>query len=155
MARIAHNNGALFMVDIAYYAGLVAGGAYPNPMPYGDFVTSTTHKSLRGPRGGVSMMKPEYERAIHSAIFPGLQCGPLVHVIAAKAVAFKVALDPSFKDYAQQIVKNADVLAKTLVSRGLRIVSGRTVSHVMLVDLRSKGITGKDAEAALGKAHIA
>ncbi|HLR81565.1 MAG TPA: serine hydroxymethyltransferase [Paenalcaligenes sp.] len=154
MGRIARDNGALFMVDIAHYAGLVAGGAYPNPMPHADFVTSTTHKSLRGPRGGVIMMKPEYERAINSAIFPGLQGGPLVHVIAAKAVAFKEALDPSFKDYAQQIVKNADVLAKTLVSRGLRIVSGRTESHVMLVDLRSKGITGKDAEAALGKAHI-
>ncbi|HLR29197.1 MAG TPA: serine hydroxymethyltransferase [Paenalcaligenes sp.] len=154
MGRIARDNGALFMVDIAHYAGLVAGGAYPNPMPHADFVTSTTHKSLRGPRGGVIMMKPEYERAINSAIFPGLQGGPLVHVIAAKAVAFKEALDPSFKDYAQQVVKNADVLAKTLVSRGLRIVSGRTESHVMLVDLRSKGITGKDAEAALGKAHI-
>lgn len=154
MGRIARDNGALFMVDIAHYAGLVAGGAYPNPMPHADFVTSTTHKSLRGPRGGVIMMKPEFERAINSAIFPGLQGGPLVHVIAAKAVAFKEALDPSFKEYAQQIVKNADVLAKTLVSRGLRIVSGRTESHVMLVDLRSKGITGKDAEAALGKAHI-
>lgn len=154
MGRIARDNGALFMVDIAHYAGLVAGGAYPNPMPHADFVTSTTHKSLRGPRGGVIMMKPEYERAINSAIFPGLQGGPLAHVIAAKAVAFKEALDPSFKDYAQQVVKNADVLAKTLVSRGLRIVSGRTESHVMLVDLRSKGITGKDAEAALGKAHI-
>src|SRR5690625_2002566 len=154
MGRIARENGALFMVDIAHYAGLVAGGAYPNPMPHADFVTSTTHKSLRGPRGGVIMMKPEFERAINSAIFPGLQGGPLVHVIAAKAVAFKEALDPSFKDYAQQVVKNADVLAKTLVSRGLRIVSGRTESHVMLVDLRSKGITGKDAEAALGKAHI-
>jgi len=154
MGRIARENGALFMVDIAHYAGLVAGGAYPNPMPHADFVTSTTHKSLRGPRGGVIMMKPEFERAINSAIFPGLQGGPLVHVIAAKAVAFKEALDPSFKDYAQQVLKNADVLAKTLVSRGLRIVSGRTESHVMLVDLRSKGITGKDAEAALGKAHI-
>ncbi len=154
MGRIARDNGALFMVDIAHYAGLVAGGVYPNPMPYADFVTSTTHKSLRGPRGGIIMMKPEYERAINSAIFPGLQGGPLMHVIAAKAVAFKEALEPSFKDYAQQIVNNADVLAKTLVSRGLRIVSGRTESHVMLVDLRSKGITGKDAEAALGKAHI-
>src|SRR5690625_2811468 len=146
MGRIARENGALFMVDIAHYAGLVAGGAYPNPMPHADFVTSTTHKSLRGPRGGVIMMKPEFERAINSAIFPGLQGGPLVHVIAAKAVAFKEALDPSFKDYAQQVLKNADVLAKTLVSRGLRIVSGRTESHVMLVDLRSKGITGKRSE---------
>jgi len=154
MARIARDNDALFMVDIAHYAGLVAGGAYPNPMPHADFVTSTTHKSLRGPRGGVIMMKPEFERAINSAIFPGLQGGPLVHVIAAKAVAFKEALEPSFTDYAHQIVKNADVLARTLVSRGLRIVSGRTESHVMLVDLQSKGITGKDAEEALGKAHI-
>ncbi|HLS22092.1 MAG TPA: serine hydroxymethyltransferase [Paenalcaligenes sp.] len=154
MAKIAHDNGALFMVDIAHYAGLVAGGAYPNPVPYADFVTSTTHKSLRGPRGGVIMMKPEYERAINSAIFPGIQGGPLMHVIAAKAVAFKEALEPGFKDYAQQVVKNADALAKGLASRGLRIVSGRTESHVMLVDLRSKNITGKDAEEALGKAHI-
>src|SRR5690625_4177808 len=154
MARIAHDNNALFMVDIAHYAGLVAGGQYPNPVPHADFVTSTTHKSLRGPRGGVIMMKAEHEKAINSAIFPGIQGGPLVHVIAAKAVSFKEALDPSFKAYAEQVVKNADVLAKTLVERGLRIVSGRTESHVMLVDLRSKGITGKDAEAALGKAHI-
>lgn len=154
MARIAHDNGALFMVDIAHYAGLVAGGAYPNPFPHADFVTSTTHKSLRGPRGGVIMMKAEYEKIINSAIFPGIQGGPLMHVIAAKAVAFKEALAPEFKEYAAQVVKNADVLAKTLVQRGLRIVSGRTESHVMLVDLRSKGITGKDAEAALGNAHI-
>ncbi len=154
MARIAHDNGALFMVDIAHYAGLVAGGAYPNPVPYADFVTSTTHKSLRGPRGGVIMMKAQHEKAINSAIFPGIQGGPLMHVIAAKAVSFKEALDPSFKDYAAQVVKNADALARTLVERGLRIVSGRTESHVMLVDLRAKGITGKQAEAALGHAHI-
>src|SRR5690625_6443260 len=158
MARIAHDNGALFMVDIAHYAGLVAGGAYPNPVPYADFVTSPTHKSRRGPRGGVIMIKPAYERAINSAIFPGIQGGPLMHVIAAKAVAFKEALEPGFKDYAQQVVKNADALAKGLASRGLRIVSGRTESHVMLVDLRSKNITGKDAEEALGKeigrAHV-
>lgn len=154
MARIARENGALFMVDIAHYAGLVAGGAYPNPVPHADFVTSTTHKSLRGPRGGVIMMKAEHEKAINSAIFPGIQGGPLMHVIAAKAVAFKEALEPSFSDYAQQVLKNADVLAKTLVKRGLRIVSGKTESHVMLVDLRSKGITGKDAENALGEAHI-
>lgn len=154
MARIARENGALFMVDIAHYAGLVAGGAYPNPVPHADFVTSTTHKSLRGPRGGVIMMKAEHEKAINSAIFPGIQGGPLMHVIAAKAVAFKEALEPSFTDYAQQVLKNADVLAKTLVKRGLRIVSGKTESHVMLVDLRSKGITGKDAEHALGEAHI-
>lgn len=154
MARIAHDNGALFMVDIAHYAGLVAGGAYPNPVPHADFVTSTTHKSLRGPRGGVIMMKAEYEKIINSAIFPGIQGGPLMHVIAGKAVAFQEALRPEFKEYAAQVVKNADVLARTLVERGLRIVSGRTESHVMLVDLRAKGITGKAAEEALGKAHI-
>ncbi|MCX5591051.1 serine hydroxymethyltransferase [Alcaligenes endophyticus] len=154
MARIARENGALFMVDIAHYAGLVAGGAYPNPVPHADFVTSTTHKSLRGPRGGVIMMKAEHEKAINSAIFPGIQGGPLMHVIAGKAVAFKEALEPEFKTYAQQVVKNADVLARTLVERGLRIVSGRTESHVMLVDLRAKGITGKIAEEALGAAHI-
>ncbi|CAM5454034.1 serine hydroxymethyltransferase [Eoetvoesiella caeni] len=154
MARIAHDNGALFMVDIAHYAGLVAGGAYPNPFPHADFVTSTTHKSLRGPRGGVIMMKAEFEKAVNSAIFPGIQGGPLMHVIAAKAVAFKEALSPEFKQYAAQVVKNADVLARTLVERGLRIVSGRTESHVMLVDLRPKGLTGKVAEAVLGQAHI-
>ncbi len=154
MARIARDNGALFMVDIAHYAGLVAGGVYPNPVPHADFVTSTTHKSLRGPRGGVIMMKAEHEKIINSAIFPGIQGGPLMHVIAAKAVSFKEALSPEFKDYAQQVLKNAQVLADTLVKRGLRIVSGRTESHVMLVDLRAKGITGKDAELALGKAHI-
>ena len=154
MARIAHENGALLMVDIAHYAGLVAGGAYPNPVPHADFVTSTTPKSLRGPRGGVIMMKAEHEKAINSAIFPGIQGGPLIHVIAGKAVAFKEALAPEFKTYAAQVVKNADVLARTLVERGLRIVSGRTESHVMLVDLRPKGITGKVAEEALGKAHI-
>jgi glycine hydroxymethyltransferase len=154
MARIARENGALLMIDIAHYAGLVAGGVYPNPVPHADFVTSTTHKSLRGPRGGVIMMKAEHEKIINSAIFPGIQGGPLMHVIAAKAVAFKEALSPEFKEYAQQIVKNAQVLAETLVKRGLRIVSGRTESHVMLVDLRAKGITGKDAELALGKAHI-
>ena len=154
MGRVAHENGALFMVDIAHYAGLVVGGQYPNPVPYADFVTSTTHKSLRGPRGGVIMMKPEFEKAINSAIFPGIQGGPLMHVIAAKATAFKEALEPEFAEYAKQVIKNAQVLADTLVKRGLRIVSGRTESHVMLVDLRSKGITGKIAEEALGKAHI-
>ena len=154
MARIARENGALFMVDIAHYAGLVAGGQYPNPVPHADFVTSTTHKSLRGPRGGVIMMKAEHEKIVNSAIFPGIQGGPLMHVIAAKAVSFKEALSPDFKQYAQQVVKNAQVMADTLVKRGLRIVSGRTESHVMLVDLRAKGITGKDAELALGKAHI-
>ncbi|MFA5662924.1 serine hydroxymethyltransferase [Castellaniella sp.] len=154
MARIAHDNGALFMVDIAHYAGLVAGGVYPNPVPHADFVTTTTHKSLRGPRGGVILMKSEHEKIINSAIFPGIQGGPLMHVIAAKAVAFGEALQPDFKVYAAQVLANAQVLAETLVKRGLRIVSGRTESHVMLVDLRAKGITGKAAEAALGEAHI-
>ena len=154
LARIAKENGALLLVDVAHYSGLVAGGAYPNPVPHADFVTSTTHKSLRGPRGGVIMMKAEYEKAINSAIFPGIQGGPLMHVIAAKAVAFREAATPDFKAYAAQVVKNAQVMAQTLVKRGLRIVSGRTESHVMLVDLRSKGITGKEAEAVLGQAHI-
>ncbi|AHG64986.1 serine hydroxymethyltransferase [Advenella mimigardefordensis] len=154
MARIAHDNGAYLMVDIAHYAGLVAGGQYPNPVPHADFVTSTTHKSLRGPRGGVIMMKAEHEKIINSAIFPGIQGGPLMHVIAGKAVAFKEALSPEFSDYAKQVVANAKVLADTLVKRGLRIVSGKTESHVMLVDLRAKGITGKVAEARLGDAHI-
>jgi glycine hydroxymethyltransferase len=154
LARIAKDSGALLLVDVAHYSGLVAGGAYPNPVPHADFVTSTTHKSLRGPRGGVIMMKAEYEKAINSAIFPGIQGGPLMHVIAAKAVAFREAATPEFKAYAAQVVKNAQVLAETLVKRGLRIVSGRTESHVMLVDLRAKGITGKEAEAVLGDAHI-
>ncbi|ETD66610.1 serine hydroxymethyltransferase [Pelistega indica] len=154
ISKIARENGAYFMVDIAHYAGLVVGGQYPNPVPHADFVTSTTHKSLRGPRGGVIMMKAEHEKIINSAIFPGIQGGPLMHVIAGKATAFKEALSPEFKAYAEQVVRNAKVLAETLVKRGLRIVSGRTESHVMLVDLRSKGITGKLAEEALGKAHI-
>jgi len=154
MAKVAKEVGAYFMVDMAHYAGLIAAGVYPNPVPYADFVTSTTHKSLRGPRGGVILMKAEHEKAINSAIFPGIQGGPLMHVIAAKAVAFKEALSPEFKTYQQQVVKNADVLARTLIERGLRIVSGRTESHVMLVDLRPKKITGKEAEAVLGSAHI-
>jgi glycine hydroxymethyltransferase len=153
-ARIAKEVGAIFMVDIAHYAGLVAAGVYPNPVPHADVVTSTTHKSLRGPRGGIILMKAEHEKAINSAIFPGLQGGPLMHVIAAKAVAFKEALSPEFKAYQEQVVKNARVVAETLVERGLRIVSGRTESHVMLVDLRAKGITGKEAEAVLGQAHM-
>ena len=154
LARIAHDNGALLLVDVAHYAGLVAGGVYPNPVPHADFVTSTTHKSLRGPRGGVIMMKAEFEKIVNSAIFPGIQGGPLMHVIAAKAVAFREAATPEFKAYAAQVLKNAQVLADTLVKRGLRIVSGRTESHVMLVDLRSKGVTGKETEAVLGQAHI-
>lgn len=153
-AKVAKDVGAIFMVDMAHYAGLIAAGVYPNPVPHADVVTSTTHKSLRGPRGGFILMKSQHEKAINSAIFPGLQGGPLMHVIAAKAVAFKEALAPEFKAYQQQVVKNAQVVAETLVQRGLRIVSGRTESHVMLVDLRSKGITGKEAEAVLGDAHI-
>lgn len=153
-ARVAKDVGAIFMVDMAHYAGLIAGGVYPNPVPHADVVTSTTHKSLRGPRGGFILMKPEHEKAINSAIFPGLQGGPLMHVIAGKAVAFKEALEPAFKTYQQQVVANAKALAETLMEKGFRIVSGRTESHVMLVDLRSRGITGKDAEAALGRAHI-
>ena len=153
-AKIAKEVGAYFMVDMAHYAGLIAAGVYPNPVPHADVVTSTTHKSLRGPRGGIILMKAAYEKVINSAIFPGIQGGPLMHVIAGKAVAFKEALDPGFKDYQIQVLKNADVLAKTLIKRGLRIVSGRTESHVMLVDLRSKKINGKIAEAVLGQAHI-
>ncbi|CAN5394274.1 serine hydroxymethyltransferase [soil metagenome] len=153
-AKVAKEVGAYFMVDMAHYAGLIAAGEYPNPVPFADFVTSTTHKSLRGPRGGIILMKAEHEKAINSAIFPGIQGGPLMHVIAGKAVAFKEALAPEFKTYQQQVVKNADALAKALIARGLRIVSGRTESHVMLVDLRAKKITGKEAEAILGSAHI-
>ena len=153
-AKVAKAIGAIFMVDMAHYSGLIAGGVYPNPVPHADIVTSTTHKSLRGPRGGIILMKAEHEKAINSAVFPGLQGGPLMHVIAAKAIAFKEALEPSFKDYQTQILKNAVVMAETLVQRGLRIVSGRTQSHLMLVDLRSKNITGKEAEAVLGSAHM-
>ena len=153
-AKVAKDVGAIFLVDMAHYAGLIAAGVYPNPVPHADVVTSTTHKSLRGPRGGIILMKSEHEKAINSAVFPGLQGGPLMHVIAAKAVAFKEALQPGFKEYQQQVVKNAQIVAQTLTERGLRIVSGGTQSHVMLVDLRSKNITGKAAEAALGNAHM-
>ena len=153
-AKVAKAIGAIFMVDMAHYAGLIAGGVYPSPIPHADVVTSTTHKSLRGPRGGIILMKAEHEKAINSAVFPGLQGGPLMHVIAAKAIAFKEALEPSFKIYQQQVIKNAVVIAETLVQRGLRIVSGRTESHVMLVDLRNKNITGKEAEAVLGDAYM-
>jgi glycine hydroxymethyltransferase len=153
--RIAKSVGAYLMVDMAHYAGLVAAGVYPNPVPHADVVTSTTHKSLRGPRGGIILANDDdIAKKINSAIFPGMQGGPLMHVIAGKAVAFKEALDPSFKAYQQQVVANAGAMAETLIARGLRIVSGRTESHVMLVDLRPKGITGKDAEAVLGRAHI-
>ncbi len=154
-AKVAKDIGAYFMVDMAHYAGLIAAGVYPNPVPHADVVTSTTHKSLRGPRGGIILMNDEaIAKKINSAIFPGIQGGPLMHVIAAKAVAFKEALAPEFKAYQQQVAKNAVVLADTLIERGLRIVSGRTESHVMLVDLRPKNLTGKDAEKVLGDAHM-
>jgi glycine hydroxymethyltransferase len=154
-AKVAKAVGAYFMVDMAHYAGLIAAGVYPNPVPHADVVTSTTHKSLRGPRGGIIVMNDEaIAKKINSSIFPGIQGGPLMHVIAGKAVAFKEALSPEFKAYQQQVVKNAAVLADTLTARGLRIVSGRTESHVMLVDLRPKNLTGKEAEAILGQAHM-
>ena len=154
-AKVAKDIGAFFMVDMAHYAGLIAAGVYPNPLPHADVVTSTTHKSLRGPRGGIVLMNDEaIAKKINSAIFPGIQGGPLMHVIAAKAVAFKEALQPEFKVYQQQVAKNAIVLAETLIERGLRIVSGRTESHVMLVDLRPKNLTGKEAENLLGAAHM-
>ena len=153
-AKVAKEVGAIFLVDMAHYSGLIAAGVYPNPVPHADIVTSTTHKSLRGPRGGIILMKAEHEKAINSAIFPGLQGGPLMHVIAAKAVAFKEALEPSFKEYQKQVLVNANAMAQTLIKRGLRIVSSGTQSHVMLVDLRAKKITGKEAERVLGEAHI-
>jgi len=154
MAAIAKKVGAYFMVDMAHYSGLIAGGVYPNPVPHADFVTSTTHKTLRGPRGGIILAKAEFEKSINSYVFPGLQGGPLMHVIAGKAVAFLEALQPEFKTYQAQVLKNASVMAEELAKRGLRIISGRTESHVFLVDLRPKGLTGKAADAALGLAHI-
>ena len=153
--EIADKVGAYLFVDMAHYAGLIAGGEYPNPVPFCDFVTTTTHKTLRGPRGGVILCRDNtHEKALNSAIFPSLQGGPLMHVIAAKAVAFKEALQPEFKEYSKQVKINAAAMAEELVKRGLRIVSGRTESHVFLVDLQPMKITGKAAEAALGKAHI-
>jgi glycine hydroxymethyltransferase len=152
--KIAKDVGAYFMVDMAHYSGLIAGGVYPNPVPHADVVTTTTHKGLRGPRGGIILMKSALEKQINSAIFPGIQGGPLMHVIAAKAVAFHEALQPGFKHYQEQVLKNAHAMAETLKKRGLRIVSNRTESHVMLVDLRAKKITGKEAETVLGQAHI-
>ena len=154
IGKLAKEVGAIFMVDMAHYSGLIAAGVYPNPVPHADIVTSTTHKSLRGPRGGIILMKAEHEKAINSAVFPGLQGGPLMHVIAAKATAFKEAQEPSFIDYQKQVIANARALAETLIARGLRIVSGGTDSHVMLVDLRAKKMTGKEAEKVLGDAHI-
>jgi glycine hydroxymethyltransferase len=151
---IADSVGALLMVDMAHYAGLIAAGLYPSPVGIADFVTSTTHKTLRGPRGGLILMRGEHEKAINSAVFPGLQGGPPMHVIAAKAVAFGEALQHDFKLYQEHVLENALVLARVLQDRGMRIVSGGTDSHMFLVDLRAKKVTGKDAEAALGRAHM-
>ncbi len=153
-SEIAKKVGAILMVDMAHYAGLVASGDYPSPFPYADVVTTTTHKTLRGPRGGMIFCKPEYEKIINSAVFPGIQGGPLMPVIAAKAAALYQALQPEYKEYQHQVAKNAKVLAEELTKRGLRIVSGGTESHVMLVDLRSKNITGKEAENVLHEANI-
>ena len=153
-AEIAREVGAYFMVDMAHYAGLIAAGVYPSPFGYADIVTTTTHKTLRGPRGGLIFSRPDLEKKINSAVFPGMQGGPLMHVIAAKAVALGEALDPSFKQYGEMMLKNAAAMAEELQKRGLRIVSGGTQSHVMLVDLRPLKITGKAAEAALHEANI-
>ncbi|CAM2170434.1 serine hydroxymethyltransferase [Paraburkholderia sacchari] len=152
--KIADSVGAWLFVDMAHYAGLIAAGLYPSPVGIADFVTSTTHKTLRGPRGGLILSSAEHEKALNSTIFPGIQGGPLMHVIAAKAVAFREAMSDEFKQYQRQVMINARAMAETLQERGLRIVSGRTESHLFLVDLRAKNITGKDAEAALGKAGI-
>jgi glycine hydroxymethyltransferase len=157
MAAIAKSVGAYFFVDMAHVAGLVAAGVYPNPVPHADVVTSTTHKTLRGPRGGIIVAKggdEDLDKKLQSIVFPGIQGGPLMHVIAAKAVAFKEALDPSFRTYQQQVVKNAKAMAKTLIARDYKVVSGGTENHLFLVDLIGRDVTGKDAEAALGDAHI-
>ncbi len=151
---IADRHGAWLMVDMAHYAGLVAAGIYPNPVGIADFVTTTTHKTLRGPRGGLILSSAQHEKALNSSIFPSLQGGPLMHVIAAKAAAFKEAATAEFRLYQQQVVRNAQAMAEELQARGLRIVSGRTESHLFLVDLRAMNITGKEAEAVLGRAHI-
>ena len=152
--QIAQSVGAYLMVDIAHIAGLIAAGLHPNPIPYADFVTTTTHKTLRGPRGGVTMCKAEHAKAVDKFVFPGMQGGPLMHVIAAKAVAFQEALSPAFKRYQQQVLANAKTLAQGLVERGYKIVSGGTDTHLMLVNLTNKGITGKEADAALDAAGI-
>ena len=156
MAQIAKSVGAYFFVDMAHVAGLVAAGVYPNPVPHADVVTSTTHKTLRGPRGGIILARAneEIEKKLQSMVFPGTQGGPLMHVIAAKAVAFKEALEPEFTTYQQQVVRNAKAMAAAIIARGYRIVSGGTENHLMLIDLIGREVTGKDAEAALGKAHI-
>ena len=154
MADVAHEVGAIFMVDMAHFAGLVAAGLHPNPVEYADIVTTTTHKTLRGPRGGMILCKEEYAKAIDTAVFPGIQGGPLMHVIAAKAVALGEALQPEFKVYAEQVIKNAKVLAAELIAKGLTIVSGGTDTHVMLVDVRNTGLTGKEAEHLLDEIGI-
>ena len=154
MADVAHEVGAIFMVDMAHFAGLVAAGLHPNPVEYADIVTTTTHKTLRGPRGGMILCKEEYVKAIDKAVFPGIQGGPLMHVIAAKAVALGEALQPEFKVYAEQVIKNAKVLAAELIAKGLTIVSGGTDTHVMLVDVRNTGLTGKEAEHLLDEIGI-
>ena len=154
MADVAHEVGAIFMVDMAHFAGLVAAGLHPNPVEYADIVTTTTHKTLRGPRGGMILCKEEYAKAIDKAVFPGIQGGPLMHVIAAKAVALGEALQPEFKVYAEQVIKNAKVLAAELIAKGLTIVSGGTDTHVMLVDVRNTGLTGKEVEHLLDEIGI-
>jgi glycine hydroxymethyltransferase len=154
MRQIADKVGALFLVDMAHFAGLVAGGAHPSPVPHAHIVTSTTHKTLRGPRSGMILSKQEFAAAIDKVVFPGMQGGPLVHIIAAKAVCFLEAAQPSFRDYARQVVANAKVMAETLAADGYRIVSGGTDTHLMLVDVFAKGMFGSEAEKALGEAAI-
>ncbi len=152
--EIADEVGAILLADIAHIAGIVAVGLHPNPFPHAHIVTSTTHKTLRGPRGGVIMCNSEFASKIDKAVFPGTQGGPLMHVIAAKAVAFKEALEPNFKDYQEKVLKNANVLAETLLEKGINLVSGGTDNHLLLIDLRSKGLTGKAIEKELGEVHI-
>ena len=153
-AQIAEDVGAYLMVDMAHYAGLIAGGVYPNPVPYAHFVTSTTHKTLRGPRGGFILCRAEFAKDIDKSVFPGIQGGPLMHVIAAKAVAFKEAMTEEFKNYARQVVLNAQAMAEEFLKLGFKVVAGGTDSHIVLLDLRNKGITGKEAEEALGRVNI-
>jgi glycine hydroxymethyltransferase len=154
MRQIADKVGALYLVDMAHFAGLVAGGAHPSPVPHAHIVTSTTHKTLRGPRAGMILSRQEFAATIDKVVFPGMQGGPLMHIIAAKAVCFREALQPTFRDYARQVVANAKALADTLASEGFRIISGGTDTHLMLVDVFSKGMLGSEAEKALGEASI-
>src|SRR5439155_21686780 len=154
MRQIADKVGALYLVDMAHFAGLVAGGVHPSPVPHAQIVTSTTHKTLRGPRAGMILSKQEFAAAIDKVVFPGMQGGPLVHIIAAKAVCFREALQPQFRDYARQIVANAKALAETIAAEGFRIISGGTDTHLMLVDVFSKGMCGSEAEKAIGEAGI-